>query len=135
MPLDTSETQKLLDAIRKFDTDVRSQASAVLVKGAVEIKKNLQTEARKSKHFGQVAKSISYETTRRRDTTEIEIGPDKERAYAGGRPGRPNKPGPIANIAYFGGANGGGGSLDFDEPVERELTVIDEHLKKLGEAL
>lgn len=135
MPLDTSETQKLIDAIRKFDTDVRSQASAVLVKGAVEIKKSLQTEARKSKHFGQVAKSISYETIRRRDTTEIEIGPDKERAYAGGRPGRPNKPGPIANIAYFGGANGGGGSLDFDEPVERELTVVDEHLKKLGDAL
>ena len=135
MPLDTSETQKFVDAIDKFDSDVRSKAEPVLVKGAVEIKKNLQTEARKSEHFGQVAKSISFETTKRRDITEIEIGPDKERAYAGGRPGRPNKPGPIANIAYFGGANGGGGTLDFDEPVEREFDTIDDFLGKLGDAL
>lgn len=135
MPLDTSETQKLLDAIKKFDSDVRSKAEDVLVKGAVEIKKNLQAEARKSKHFKQIARAISYETTKRGASTEVEIGPDKERAYAGGRPGRPNRPGPIANIAYFGGANGGGGTLDFDEPVEREFDSIDEYMKKLGDAL
>ena len=40
-----------------------------------------------------------------------------------------------AAIAYFGGANGGGGTLDFDEPVEREFDSIDEYMKKLGDAL
>lgn len=128
MPLDTSETQKLLDAIKKFDSDVRSKAEDVLVKGAVQMKKNLQEDARGSKYFKQFAKKISYDTTRRKNTTEVEIGPVNDKVVKKGG-------GPGAAIAYFGGANGGGGTLDFDEPVERELTAIDEHLKKLGDAL
>lgn len=130
MPLDTSETQKLLDAIKKFDSDVRSKAEDVLVKGAVQMKKNLQENARGSKYFKQFAKKISYDTTRRKNTTEVEIGPKNDKP-TGKNPGG----GPGAAIAYFGGANGGGGTLDFDEPVEREFDSIDEYMKKLGDAL
>ena len=130
MPLDTSETQKLVDAIDKFDSDVRSKAEAVLVKGVVQIKKNMQEDARGSKYFKQFAKKISYETTKRKNTTEVEIGPENDKP-TGTNPGG----GPGAAIAYFGGANGGGGSLDFDEPVEREFDTIDDFLGKLGDAL
>lgn len=128
MPLDTSETQKLVDALDKFDSDIRSKAEAVLVKGAVQIKKNLQDDARGSKYFKQFAKKISYETTRRKNTTEVEIGPKNDKVIGKGG-------GPGAAIAYFGGANGGGGTLDFDEPVEREFDTIDKYLGKLGDAL
>ena len=130
MSLDTSETQKLVDAIDKFDSDVRSKSEAVLVKGAVQIKKNLQEDARGSKYFKQFAKKISYETTKRKNTTEVEIGPENDKP-TGKNPGG----GPGAAIAYFGGANGGGGTLDFDEPVEREFETIDDFLGKLGDAL
>lgn len=128
MPLDTSETQKLLDAISKFDSDVRSKAEAVLAKGAVKIKKNLQDDARGSKYFKQFAKKISYDTTKRKNTTEVEIGPVNDKTIKKGG-------GPGAAIAYFGGANGGGGTLDFDEPVEREFDSIDRFLGELGDAL
>ena len=130
MPLDTSETQKLVDAIDKFDSDVRSKAEAVLVKGVVQIKKNMQEDARGSKYFKQFAKKISYESTKRKNTTEVEIGPENDKP-TGKNPGG----GPGAAIAYFGGANGGGGTLDFDEPVEREFDAIDDFLGKLGDAL
>ena len=130
MPLDTSETQKLVDAIDKFDSDVRSKAEAVLVIGVVQIKKNMQEDARGSKYFKQFAKKISYESTKRKNTTEVEIGPENDKP-TGKNPGG----GPGAAIAYFGGANGGGGTLDFDEPVEREFDAIDDFLGKLGDAL
>ncbi|MGZ1491486.1 hypothetical protein [Brevibacterium sediminis] len=130
MPLDTSATQNLVDALDKFDSDVRSKAEAVLAKGAVQIKKNLQEDARGSRYFKQFAKKISYETTKRKNTTEVEIGPENDKP-TGKNPGG----GPGAAIAYFGGANGGGGTLDLDEPVEREFDSIDEYMKKLGDAL
>ena len=61
---------------------------------------------------------------------EFEIGPDRDR---GGKPGRVAR---LANIAYFGGANGGGGTLDFDRPAKEELPRLDAHIARaLGKAL
>lgn len=125
MPLDTSETQKLLDAIDTFQTAARTEGEAILTKGAVEAKKNLQADARRSQHFRQIGKSIDFDKRRTPTGVEIELGPNKDRDPAA----------PLANIAYFGGANGGGGTLDLDGPVERELDVIDDHLQRLGELL
>lgn len=125
MPLDTSETQKLIDALDEFPAKARTAGEAILTKGAVEAKKALQADAKTSTYFRRVGNSISYDKRRTATGAEIELGPDKERDPAGG----------LANIAYFGGANGGGGTLDFDGPVERELDVIDEHMSRLWELL
>lgn len=125
MPLDTSETQKLIDALDRFETAVRVEGEAIVTKGAVEARKNLQADAQKSPHFKQIARSISFDKRRTATGVEIELGPDKDRDDAG----------KLANIGYFGGANGGGGTLDFDGPVERELDGIDDYLQRLGDLL
>ncbi|GAA1642548.1 hypothetical protein GCM10009700_31720 [Brevibacterium sanguinis] len=125
MPLDTSETQKLLNAIDDFQVAVRNEGEAILTKGAVEARRNLQADAQKSTYFRQIARTINFDKRRTALGVEIELGPDKDRDPAAS----------LAGIAYFGGANGGGGTLDIDEPVERELDVIDEHLQRLGNLL
>ena len=130
MPLDTSETQKLLDAVDSFETKVRDEAEAILVKGAVEMKRNLKENARGSKYFKQFAKKITYDKKKSRNGVDIELGPENDKP-TGKNPGG----GPGAGVAYFGGANGGGGTLDLDEPVEREFDAIDTYMKKLGDAL
>lgn len=129
MPLDTSETQKLIDAVNDFTVKTVAQAQLVLAKGALEMKRNLKANARTSDHFKHLAPKITYDTKVRRAGVEIELGPENDKAV-----GKANH-GPGAGIAYFGGANGGGGSLDFDEPVEREFDSIDEYMKKLGDLL
>lgn len=128
MPLDTSETQKLIDAVNDFPAQARKEAEAILAKGAVNIKRNLKDDARGSKHFKQFAKKITFDRKSRKHGAEIEIGPENDKTIGKGG-------GPGAAIAYFGGANGGGGSLDFDEPVEREFDTIDEHMKNIGDLL
>lgn len=125
MPFDTTETQKLLDVIDDFQVKAPIEAEAILTKGAVEARKNLIADAKTSRHFRQVGRSISFDKRRTARGVEIELGPDKDRDPAG----------PLANLAYFGGANGGGGTLDLDEPVERELDVIDDYLQRLGDLL
>lgn len=128
MPLDTSETQGLIDAVKSFPDKVRDESETILVKGAVQMKKNLKDNARGSKYFKQFAKKITYDKKRKAAGVEIEIGPENDKQIGKGG-------GPGAAIAYFGGANGGGGTLDLDEPVERELDAIDGYMKKLGDLL
>ena len=126
MPFDTRETQKLINALRKAPDEAIVDSMKVMKKGATEIKKALQADAKKSRHFGQLAPTITYDLSPTATGLDIEIGPDKDRAVRSGRPG------PLANIAYFGGANGGGGTLDFDAPAEAEFKTIDAQLRKIG---
>ncbi|WP_430600335.1 hypothetical protein [Brevibacterium sp. K72] len=142
MPLDTSETQKLLNAIDDFQVAVRTEGEAILTKGAVEARRNLQAEAQKSEYFKRIAPAINFDKRRTARGVEIELGPDKDRVVRTSarvakrsHKTKPATPGKLAPIAYFGGANGGGGTLDFDEPVEREFDVIDDYLHRLGDML
>lgn len=128
MPLDTSETQKLINAARNIPDEILPKARAIMQKGAVEMKKNLQEDARGSKYFKQFAKKITYDTKLKAKGVEMEIGPENEKTIGKGG-------GPGAAIAYFGGANGGGGTLDLDTPVENEFTNIDRYMKNLGDLL
>lgn len=76
-----------------------ADVEAVVEESAVEVQKQLRAEARGSAHFGQIAPRITHETTQRYGGPEAQIGPEKRGA------------GRLANIAYFGGRNGGGGTL------------------------
>ena len=128
MPLDTSETQKLITAAKELPNKVVPEAKSILAKGALEMKRNLKDNARGSRYFKQFAKKITYDTKTRATGVEIEIGPENDKKVGKGG-------GPGAAVAYFGGANGGGGTLDFDEPVDREFDTIDGYMKKLGDLL
>lgn len=68
---------------------------------AVEIKKGMQADFRGSRHFRQVAGSIDYEVKSGADGFSVEIGPDAARSPSAA----------LAGLAYFGGSNGGGGTV------------------------
>ena len=73
----------------------------VVKKGAGNIKKTMQADFSRSKSFGHIARTISYDTRIGAGGVEAEVGPDKSRG-GGAR---------LAHIAYWGGSRGGGASV------------------------
>ena len=74
------------------------EVRGVVRKGATNIKKQLRTEAAGSRHF-KMAQAITFDEIQSLGGPAAEIGPVKKGA------------GNLANIAYFGGAYGGGGTV------------------------
>lgn len=77
---------------------INDKVRPVVSKGALNIKNQLRTEAKNSDYF-RLAPWINYDLTDHAGDITAEIGPRKEHAGA------------LANIAYFGGAHGGGASV------------------------
>lgn len=122
------------DELRKFAQDLGKVAGKavpdtdmVLKKGAQNIKDDLVSDARGSKHFKGMAGSISYDPIGGMGSLGYEIGPDKGRRGGG-----------LGNIAYFGTSRGGG-TLDLEGPLGRESPALERELGKLvdrwGDAL
>lgn len=90
-------------------------------KTALEIKRGMQKDFYGSRHFKQVARSIDYDIKEHgfagAGILQAEIGPDAAR----------NPSAPLAGIAYFGGSNGGGGTVR--DPV---FHVRDQGQKMVG---
>ncbi len=84
------------------------EVDAIAKRGAQNVKDDMVSDAEGSRYFRRLARSISYDRAYRAGEVGYEIGPDKSRG------------GQLGVIAYFGGANGGGGTLDIDGPLERE---------------
>lgn len=112
--------RELMADLASLPTQVQREVPKVIERGALNIKNQMRSEILQSA-VGQkrgVESSITYDL---HDGGHLaEIGPRK-----GG-------PGSIANIAYFGGSHGGGGSapdprgaLEAEAPnVEREILQI-----------
>lgn len=140
MHIDDTELRELIRDIDGVPRRAMKAAEAAAKRGVQNMKNDMVEEAKASDSFGQLAYTISYDERHTLRGVEYELGPDKDRTVAPrrarrfrrGDPNRPNKPGALANLAYFGGANGGGGHLDFDGPIERELPNLEKHL---GDAL
>lgn len=94
--IDMSEVRELAADFRRVPAEVQRVAKPVVAKGALKIKNQLRDEMADSRHF-QAANFIGYDLTD--GGFGAEIGPEKSGA------------GNLANIAYFGGANGGGGTV------------------------
>lgn len=93
-----------------------AEVVAVVRKGATNIKDDLRREA-ETKHF-QFARAISFDMV---GAFAAEIGPER------------GSPGSIANIAYFGGRNGGGGTVpDPSGALMREAPKFEEALLDLA---
>lgn len=99
MIIDDSEVQELAADLRNVDAKMLPKIRSVVSKGALNIKNQLQREARQSTHFSPLAPSIGYEMTVG-SVIEAEIGPDRARGSGAGLLG-----------AYWGWSRGGGGSL------------------------
>lgn len=122
------------DELRAFSRDLTAAGSGiaskvlpVVHKGAGNIKRQHRREMAASTSFKGVARGIDYSTTFGTGSRGAG-GAGAIEAVIGPRTG---KPGSLANIAYFGGARGGGtvpdpkGALDAETPhFEKALADV-----------
>lgn len=120
--IDTSELRAFRDEILHHASYVAVRhARPVVQRGAQNIKEQLQAEARGSRHF-RLERAISYDIED--DGFAAEIGPEKGGA------------GSLANIAYFGGANGGGGTVpDPRAALDAEIPRFIDQLAQIADQL
>jgi hypothetical protein len=100
---------------------VMAQSGLIMKRGALEVKKAMQDDLRKSKSFGHIARTVTFDhLPSDKGVIVYEVGPDADVRVNRRRPlvrrtrtGPPSPPSgaPLAGIAYFGGARGGGGSV------------------------
>lgn len=114
--------QELIAAFGKATGAVLPMVDAVMKHGAQNVKEGMADDARQSKHFRRVADTMSYDSAYRFGAVGYEVGPDADRGGAAH----------LAGIMYFGGANGGGGSVDVDAALTREEPGL---LKALGDVI
>lgn len=93
---DFSEVDALVDDLQSAAQQSLRKVAPVVKRGALNIKNQLRDEAGRSRHF-KMARHISYDIED--GGRSAAIGPEKVGA------------GNLGNIAYFGGANGGGGTI------------------------
>lgn len=123
MGVDVSQLRELISDLGGVPREVTLQVPGVVKKGANNVKKTMQADFRKSRSFGQVAGSITYDVLADAAGFEAEVGPDKSIPRAGGA---------LAVIAYWGGANGGGGTVrDPAEALLEEGDRFEQALSKL----
>lgn len=102
MSADVSQLRNLTRDLQAFTPKVAKGIPQVVKKGALNVKKTMQSDFRESRHFGQIARSINFDVKASGGNAEAEIGPDKSVPKAGAQ---------LAHIAYWGGARGGGGTV------------------------
>lgn len=103
MSADTSDLDGLARDLRKIPALMVPRMRGVVAKSAVNTKKIMQKDARRSRHFEKIAPTISYDikeyTFAGDGVIEGEIGPSGGGAAS------------LAGIAYFGTSRPGGGTL------------------------
>jgi len=103
MSADTSDLDGLARDLRKIPAAMVPKIRGVVAKSAVNTKKIMAKDARSSRHFKQLARTISYDIKEHSfggdGVVEAEIGP------SGGGPAS------LAGIAYFGTSRPGGGTV------------------------
>ena len=103
MSADASELDGLARAFRGIPALMVPKLKGVVAKSALNTKKLMQADARRSKHFKQLAPAISYDLKVHSfggdGVIEAEIGPT------------PGGSGSLAGIAYYGTSKPGGGTV------------------------
>ena len=120
MTNDASELKRYADDLMRLEPKVELQVDSILKKGATNVKNTLREDMSQSRSFKQIARTINYDIEKFDGGIEAQVGPDKY--WRAGR---------LANIAYFGGARGGGGTVDFDNGIRKELPNLNEHLGRV----
>ena len=103
MGADASELDGLARAFRAIPALMVPKLRGVVAKSALNTKKLMQADARRSRHFKQLAPTVSYDLKVHSfggdGVIEAEIGPT------------PGGSGSLAGIAYFGTSKPGGGTV------------------------
>lgn len=99
MSADTSELDSLARDFGAIPAAMVPKIRGVVAKSALNTKNLMRADARKSRHFKQLAPTINYDLETSGDVIEAEIGP------AGGGAAS------LAGIAYFGTSKPGGGTV------------------------
>jgi hypothetical protein len=123
--VDASEMDLLAADLGRIPARLLPGVDAILKKAADNIKKDLRGQALFSPHFAPMAESMSYDSHYRFGQVAYEVGPDRSRGPAG-------RSAHLANIFFFGGANGGGGKGDLDGALRTEEPQM---MKRLDEFL
>jgi hypothetical protein len=117
--IDTREVDKLAMDLAAAPARVIPEVEAVLKRGAQNIKRGMQQDFSRSRHFGQVAPTVSYDRRGFASSIGFEIGPT-----IGGS-------GSLAGVAVEGGARGGGGTVNVDAPLAGESLRVQRELGKV----
>ena len=103
MSADTSDLDALAASFRQIPAEMVPKIKGVVAKSAVNTKKIMQKDARGSRHFKQLARTINYDLKVNSfggdGVVEAEVGPS-----GGGSAS-------LAGIAYFGTSRAGGGTV------------------------
>lgn len=123
MSVDVSQLRSFAGDLQRVPAKVTREVPKVVKRGANNIKRTMQADFRESRSFGHIARTISYDVTVDAGGVEAEIGPDKSRG--GGAS--------LAHIAYWGGARGGGGTVE--DPLGALAIEAPEFENALGKLL
>ena len=103
MTADTSDLDALARSFRQIPAAMVPKVRGVVAKSALNTKKIMRKDARRSRHFKQLEPTIGY------DINEFGFGGDAViEAEIGPSPGGS---GSLAGIAYFGTSRAGGGTV------------------------
>ena len=117
---DASELRDFAADLGRVPLALARKIPPIVMKGAMNIKDDLREEMAGSKHFKAAARAVGFDVLD--GGFAAEIGPSSE---AG-------SPGNLANLAYFGGPNGGGGTVA--DPTEALTSETPGFLKALADA-
>ena len=118
--VDAGELRTLSFDLARIPDKVQKGVRPVVVKGAMQVRDKMRKDMRESPSFKGNARNISYDLKVDGGGVEAEIGP---------------KPTWLAHIAYFGGANGGGGTVDILGPLGEEVEPFVSALGDLFEGI
>ena len=111
-----NDLHRLATDFAKVAAGSHAVVQAVGTESARGIVSRMREDAARSRHF-RIAPTISHEQTSSGRTSTWEVGPVRGGA------------GSLAHIAYFGGANGGGGTIrDPQLAADEEVPVIERAL-------
>lgn len=107
-------------------SDLVGKVAQSVSKGALTVKGAMQDDMSASRSFGQVSRAISYDLETFTTHARAEIGP-----VSAGR-----QVGDLAHLAYFGGSNGGGGTVqDPEYLLEREAPNLEQYIGEILDGL
>lgn len=118
--IDAHEVAEFAAELRTIGAKTARVVPAIVAKGAQNIKNEMREDALRSRWF-KFARTIDYDILD--GGMSAEIGPNKAIAPVAS----------LANLGYFGGANGGGGTIR--EPSGALENEVPRFLKAMGDAI
>ena len=105
MSADASELSSLSSALRAIPAAMVPKLEAVVARSALNTKRIMQADAKRSRHFKQLGRTIDYDLKVHAfagdGVIEADIGPNPNRGGSAS----------LAGIAYFGTSKPGGGTV------------------------